>query len=85
MLRVKLSFSGQIPGIFYKIKVETGKKVPDCVKEKKKPENPFYWCWCWAWQLPSNENELLLMAVAQDVDTGTCQGQTAEVTAALVK
>lgn len=36
MLRVKLSFSGQIPGIFYKIKVETGKKVPDCVKEKKK-------------------------------------------------
>lgn len=53
--------------------------------KRENPENPFYWCWCWAWQLPLSKNELLLMAVGQDADTGTCQRQTAEVTAALVK
>lgn len=48
------------------------------------PENPFYSCWCWAWQLPLSKNELLV-AAGQDADTSTCQRQTAEVTAVLVK
>lgn len=53
--------------------------------KQESPENPFYWCWCWTWQLPLSKNYLLLMAVGQDADTGTCQRQTAQVTAALVK
>lgn len=35
MFRVKLSVSGQAPGIFNKMKVGMGKKVPDC--EARKP------------------------------------------------
>lgn len=66
-----------------KCQVGSGKKTRRGTK-KRKSEKTFYWCWCWAWQLPWSKNKLL-MAVGQDADIGTCQRQTAQVAAVLVK
>lgn len=52
--------------------------------KRRKSEKTFYWRWCWVWQLPGSKNKLL-MAGRQDADAGTCQGQTAQVAAALVE
>lgn len=52
--------------------------------KRRKSEKTFYWRWCWVWQLPGSKNKLL-MAGRQDADVGTCQGQTAQVAAALVE
>lgn len=52
--------------------------------KEEKSEKTFYWCWYWVWQLPLSKNKLP-MAVGQEADIGTCQRQTAEVAAALVK
>lgn len=81
--RQGLMVSGQSLGTFYKIKMGIGKKAQPGMK-RRKSEKTFYWYWCWTWQLPLSKNKLP-MAVGQDADIGTCQRQTAEVAAALVK
>lgn len=66
-----------------KRKVGIGKTAGPGMK-RRKSEKTFYWCWCWVWQLPLSKNKFPV-AVEQDAAMGTCQRQTAEVAAALVK